>query len=338
MMVLYGWNITGNNMLGKFEKIDRRTKEPKLEPIDAIMLTLDAEKYLEETLDATYQEIPINNFYVLDGGSKDDTLKILKKYPRMKIMVKPEIKTTGKGFEILFKMVKTPWVVFVDNAKVPAKGWYDEMIKYKDKYDFYGSKRIVHYEFEREDPTTSDIDKRPLGGPWMINMESVKNYHVDDDYAWRIVDLILRQEVEKNGYKYGAVSSTHHICYITDQEKYTSDDKKKGVTLIFKPPEVKVLNKENWERRIEITSKAIVKYLDPQLCQYFCNDRILLNLSKLDMKWVKETNSEWFNLLKHWKRRRYIRAKMPRWIYSTYKKIKNKAEEIVDELAKKYDV
>ena len=45
MMVSYGWNTTGNNMLGKFEKIDRRIKEPKLEPIDAIMLTLEGRHY-----------------------------------------------------------------------------------------------------------------------------------------------------------------------------------------------------------------------------------------------------------------------------------------------------
>lgn len=44
-------------MLGKYENIDRRVKEPDLEPIDAIMLTLDAEKYLEKTLDATYHEL-----------------------------------------------------------------------------------------------------------------------------------------------------------------------------------------------------------------------------------------------------------------------------------------
>jgi len=306
-------------MLGKYENIDRRVKEPDLEPVDAIMLTLDAEKYLEKTLDATYRELPVNKFFVIDGGSKDNTIEILKKYPRMEIHVRPDIRTTGKGFEFLFNIVTTPWIVFVDCAKVPAEGWYDEMMKYKSKYDFFGSKRINHYEFEREDPTTTDINKRPLGGPWFIRKKSIKGYHVDDDYAWRMTDILIRQVVEKNGYKYGAVSSTHHVCYISDEKKYESDEEKRGSQLVFKVPEMKITNWKNWEKRFENWRKAIIKYLDPDLCPYYISDELLVDMMKLDIDWVKKTNIKWYHKLKKFKKKRYIKIKFKRTCYRIYK-------------------
>jgi len=306
-------------MLGKYENIDRRIKEPDLEPLDAVMLTLDVEKYLEKTLDATYRELPVNKFFVIDGGSKDSTVEILKKYPRMEIHVRPDIRTTGKGFEFLFNITTTPWIIFVDCAKVPTEGWYDEMMKYKSKYDFFGSKRIVHYEFEREDPTTTDINKRPLGGPWLIRKKSIKGYHVDDDYAWRMTDVLIRQVVEKNGYKYGAVSSTHHICYISDEKKYESDEEKRGSQLVFKVPEMKITNWKNWEKRLENWQKAIIKYLDPDLCPYYISDELLLDMMELDIDWVKKTNIKWYHKLKKFKKKRYIKMKFKRICSRIYK-------------------
>jgi len=324
-------------MLGNYENIDRLLKEPQLEPVDAVMMTLDAEKYLEKTLDTMYAEIPIHQIFVIDGGSKDKTLPILEKYPRVHIEVIPDI-TIGKGWEILFNKVSTPWFVLIDCAKIPAKGWYDEMIKYRNKYDFYGSKRIVHYEFERDDLTTTDLKKRPLGGPWIIRKEAIKNYHVDDDYAWRIIDIIIRNVVEKDGYTYGAVPTTYHTCYITEGEKYASDEKRRGTALVFKKPEVKVYDTKNMDNRLEITAKAIVKYLDPDVSSYFCTDHTFLMISKLDPKWIESTNKKWLDALHRWKRRKYIKAKIPRMLYTCYKSITNKIDEKVEKVVEKYDV
>jgi len=47
------------------KNIDRRVKEPGLEPIAAIMLTLDAEKYLEKTLDAAYHKLSFGMYLAM---------------------------------------------------------------------------------------------------------------------------------------------------------------------------------------------------------------------------------------------------------------------------------
>lgn len=76
--------------------VDRKITEPKLEPIDVIMATLDSEFVLEKCLYTVYREIPVRKLFVCDGGSKDETFEILKKFPRVKVFVKPEIRTGGK--------------------------------------------------------------------------------------------------------------------------------------------------------------------------------------------------------------------------------------------------
>jgi hypothetical protein len=68
-------------MLGSYENIDRFKKEPNLEPVDAVMMTLDAETYLEKTLDAMYREVPIKQLFVIDGGSKDKNDITIRKIP-----------------------------------------------------------------------------------------------------------------------------------------------------------------------------------------------------------------------------------------------------------------
>jgi len=320
-------------MLGSFENIDRRIIEPSLEPVDAVMCTLDAEQYLEKTLDAVYREIPIGNFLVIDGGSSDRTVELLNQYPRMEVTVAPDIKTTGKGLEVLFKKVSTDWCIFVDNAKIPDIGWYDEMCKNKHKYDFFGSKRIVHYEFEREDATTTDLDKRPLGGPWLIKRSFVKDCHVDDDYMWRVVDLWLRQEVENKGGKYGYSETAQHHCFISEQEKYKSNPGKSGVKLAFKKPVVEVKDKANYQRWLDMTSKAIVKYLEPGSCRYFLDDVVFMKLSKLDQEWVKKTNFVWYAEIQRWKRRSWLKAVAVRVLYKWSKTTLNWLEGGIDRLA-----
>lgn len=297
-------------MQGKYENIDRRVKEPNLEPVDVLTLTLDEETYLERCLDSVYREIPVNKLIVIDGGSKDKTIEILKKYPRVEIHIRPDIRTTGKCCEFLFSYATTSWVAIIEGHIELPEGWYDEMVKHKERYDFFGCKRIMHYEFYRVDPTSLDINQRPMGAPWLARLDCFKNYHVDDDYMWRHVDRLLRQVTEKNGYKFGKVATTYHYHHTTDNPMYESDEEKRGRRLVFEEPKIGILNKANWERTLDISRKAVVKYLDPEFI-YSCGDEgILLNLMRLDMEWVKKTNMKWYNALVEYKKRRNIKARI----------------------------
>ncbi|MFC1927497.1 glycosyltransferase [Chloroflexota bacterium] len=296
-------------MLTKYENVDRKIEQPEIEPVDILLLTLDADIYLERCLDSVYREVPVDKVIVVDGGSKDKTLEILKKYPRMEVHIRPDIRTTGKCYEFLLGRATTPWVLFMDADIELPEGWYDEMAKHRDKYDFFGCKRIMHYEFYRVDQTSLDINKRPMGAPWLARLDSLKNYHVDDDYMWRATDMLVRQVVEKDGYTFGKVSSTYHYHHTTDNPMYESDAEKRGSRLVFEEPKMEILDKANWKKRQEDFRKAVVKYLDPDFV-YPRNDVGLFEtLLKLDMKWVRETNMKWYRVLSDYKRKTFLRGR-----------------------------
>jgi len=292
-------------MLGKYENIDRRIKEAELEPVDVLLPTLDAAIYLEKCLDSVYREIPVNRVIVIDGGSKDKTVEILNKYPRMEIHVRPDIRTTGKCLEFAFTRVTTPWIVFMDADIELPTGWYDEMLKHEDAYDFFGCKRIMHYEFYRVNLGSLDINYRPLGAPWVAKSECFKNYHVDDDYMWGVTDFLLRQVAEKNGYKFGKVPTAYHYHHTTDNMLYESDPDKRGRRMVFEEPKWEIINKANWEKVQDNYRKAIVKYIEPKFIFQSEGEAVLQHLKKLDMQWVKETNTVWYKILLDYNKRKY---------------------------------
>lgn len=269
--------------------------------IDCIMLTLNAGKHLEETLDIFYKETPIRWLYVIDGHSKDDTIKILMRYPRITIKVEKGM-TTGKAFELLKRRVQTPWFIWIDVGKIPTKGWYDEMMQHTDKGDLLGSSRY-RWPGGILDPTVRDPSKRPLGGPWLIRTKILDHYHVDDDYAQRNIDIIIKKVVEEAGGRYHLVTSTSHICYM---------------------PTEKISKTEGQRRHIQ-NAKGIVKYITPEYARkhakYLLGDHWMLMMNNLPRKWIQETNPAWIPILKNWRAKHLVIAKTTRIIYNSLRRL-----------------
>jgi glycosyltransferase involved in cell wall biosynthesis len=271
-----------------------RYKEGKDAGVDCICLTLNAERHLQETLDAFYKEVPIRKLLVIDGGSTDATRDILNMYPRQDNWIKPGM-TTGKAWELLKDKVQTPWLVWIDVGKIPTDGWYDTMLQFKGHGDLLGSLR--YNDIGGLDSTISDPSKRLLGGPWLIRTESLKNYHVDDDYAQRNIDIIIRKQLEDGGGEYHLVTSTYHTCYL--------------------PTPVK--DKEILKQRHIQNAKGIVKYITPEYAKehasYLLDDHWMLMMNDLPRKWILETNPTWIPILKKWRAKRLLIAKASRLLY-----------------------
>jgi glycosyltransferase involved in cell wall biosynthesis len=298
-------------MLGEciINNTDRRIEEPGIEPVDVLMLTLDADTYLEKCLDSVYREIPVNRVIVCDGGSGDSTIEILNKYPRVEIHVRPDIRTTGKCLEFLFSHATTPYVAIIDADMELGEGWYDEMLTYKDKYDYYESERIMHYEFYRENPGSVDMNQRSFALGQFGSLECLRNYHVDDDYMRGPVDMHLRQVVEKSGYRYGKVATTYHYHHATENMRYNSDEDKSGTHLVFEGPKWEILNHENWGKHCDSSRRAIVKYLDPEFV-YLRNLEHTENLAIiLDLEWIKKTNMKWYRVVMDYRKKLDYRKK-----------------------------
>ncbi|MDI6905191.1 MAG: glycosyltransferase family A protein [Candidatus Bathyarchaeia archaeon] len=90
-----------------------------MERIDVVVLTKDSEHLLERCLNSIYQNIPVNKLIIVDGYSKDNTLKILqefnKKYKNIKVFLDNGNRATARQKGI--REVETEWFAFVDSDK-----------------------------------------------------------------------------------------------------------------------------------------------------------------------------------------------------------------------------
>jgi glycosyltransferase involved in cell wall biosynthesis len=264
------------------------------EGIDVLLLTLDAERFLERSLLSLYGEVPVARLLVCDGGSKDGTLTILNRFPRVELYLRPDIRTTGKGVEFLLSKARSDWIMFTDSDLTFPAGWYEEMCRYREKFDAFDSKRILQYEFRREDPTTTNPDLRPLvTSPQMGRRKALEGFKVDDDYMWRNTDIATRQAVEKAGYRYGKITTTYHYHHSSDEVSYASDPSKAATKLVFENPKEVVVNAESFRRRLVDTAKSYVKYIDPDLEYVKREAGIDTLLVHLDRQWVADNGPKW---------------------------------------------
>jgi len=274
--------------------VDKKKEQSELTPVDVIIFTLDEETFLEKCLFSIYREIPVRKLLVNDGGSTDATLKILEKFPRTEVHVRPDFKTTGKGFEFMISLVETDWFILLDAHNELEEGWYDGMMSHKDNYDVLeNSRRVTAYHSFNLNENKLEEFSRSADMCHLIKKSAVGNYHCDDDYMWRFVDIFFRQIVENSNFKYKKIDSVSHTHNEVVGVKYESDPKKSFKKLVWKDPELVIIDK-NRERLDNIQrAKAIIKYLDPDHPTVIDTKYLDEYLRFVDRKWVEENGPKW---------------------------------------------
>ena len=273
---------------------DRTETNPELERIDVIMMTLDAETFLEKSLFTVYREIPVKRLIICDGGSKDSTYEILEKFPRVELHKKSEIKTGAKSLEFLMTQVESNWFVLVDADIELSHGWYDEMSKHQDKFDAIenGKNIMASHKYQLDEEKIQE-GTRAGSQCHLMKKEAVKNFHCDDDYMWRHTDFLMQQIIEQSGFKYGKVNDTFHIHNETERIPYKSDTSKSYRKIVIDEPKYIIIDKEKAKKKDIENAKAIVKYLDPDFHLVKRYPGVDFVIRILDRKWIEENNASW---------------------------------------------
>lgn len=277
------------------EFVDRYESRRK-EAVDVIIPLIDTNELWEKNLHSFYREIPINRLLIGDGGCTDNSIEIAGKYPRSVILDQSAYHSQGYCIKELMENVQTKWFIYLHADVYLPDGWYDEMKKHQDEYDWYECYRrmTILFEYSAESQNTA---KRPFSGSQMGRTEAFKNIlpKIDDDYLQRNEDIIFGGLIEAEGFKYGRVADTYHYHQLMN---------KRGE----KEPKLKkiAIEKESdtaWEIKIsEMQIKGIIKYLPPK--KYLIKGvnghiAILLRHKALDWsefkEWVKRTNPAWLD-------------------------------------------
>ncbi len=282
----------------KHDFADRYIKE-KNETVDVIIPLIHTNELWKINLYSFYKEIPINRLLLGDGGCIDNSINIVRQFPRVKVYDHRNIKTLGYSIKKLIEEVKTEWFIYLHSDVFLPEGWFNEMKAKKSEYDWFGCpmRHTVMIEYTYTD------EERPYAGSQMGKKVAFTNLlnNIEDDYIYRQEDFVFANIVEKGGFKHGKVNNTFHYHQVMHKEgKAERKIKKVNISLdIGRKEEI---------RSNTMQIKGIIKYLDPNpelAARMSYNFMKLIELNVFSWKdyknYILKTNAKWLPYIKYWR-------------------------------------
>ncbi len=94
--------------------------------MDVVVLTKNSEKTLGKCLTSVYDNVPVYRLIVVDGGSTDKTLEIIREFDgkHHNVILFTDNGTRGKARQKAIEAVQTKWFMFVDSDVILCNGWF----------------------------------------------------------------------------------------------------------------------------------------------------------------------------------------------------------------------
>lgn len=270
--------------------------------LEVIIPVIHTNEMWDSNLRSIYREIPVKRLLIGDGGCIDDSIEIVKKYPRVVVFDHKPYKTLGFSIRKLIEEVKTEWFAYLHSDVFLPAGWFDTMKKHQGEYDWFGSAMQITalVEFPDENNRTK---KRPFAGT-QIGRKSAFMPHlseIEDDFVYRQEDYVFENVVEKGGFKTGRVDDTFHYHQLIHKNSpWARKIKRVAVEMEWSPEEL--------VRASTMHVHGVVKYLKPTpyLAAWISLDLArLIELKKLTWQefkaWTAKTNPAWSPYLKYWR-------------------------------------
>jgi len=183
--------------------------------VDVVLVTKNSNScYFKYVLDSLYRNVDVNRLIVVDGGSTDGTIEVLKRYPRVEIIYDTE-GTRATAREIGIKCVETEWFLFLDSDVVLCKSWqriaekyirddvgaiqgYDVPVRSPEVEDYYYAITKLRRLFRREE---NILSWRGFTGDVLIRTELVKDLKIPK-YLHVFEDYYIKRHIERKGFKW----------------------------------------------------------------------------------------------------------------------------------------
>lgn len=305
----------------KQEFKDRYLTDPS-NAIEVIIPVYHTNELWRANLISIFREVPVKRLLISDGGVIDDSIDIVKEFPRVEVFNHRHYKSLGKCIAELIKEVKSEHFAYLHSDVYLPPGWFDNMIKHKNEYEWYGCPMnitvMVNYKVR--------LATRPYAGSQIGKKEAFVKFidRVDDDYVYRQEDFVFNRIVEDAGYKTGKIEDTFHYHQVMYRQSA-------GYDINVASVHVETIRSEKERKRSNDTQiRGIVKYLDP-VEPYVINDfkvhfREMVREKELNYsefrRWVKYTNVRW---LPYTNLNAYLPAKWGK----LYEKVKHRLSTII---------
>ena len=173
---------------------DRFARDPS-GAIDVIIPVLHTNELWHANLISIYRDVPVNRVIISDGGCKDDSIEIARRFPRVTVLDHHEYKSLGFCLRKLIEAVETEWFIYVHSDVYLPEGWFDAMRGHQPTYDWFGCPQRITVQVEYPNVDKMFDEVRPYAGSQMGKkaafVEGIKK--IDDDFVYRQEDYVLGQ-------------------------------------------------------------------------------------------------------------------------------------------------
>lgn len=281
-----------SEMFGSQPFSDRYSVESS-DALTVIIPALHVNELWGANLTSIFREVPVFELLVGDAGLNDDALEVLGQFPRVRILNHRRYKTLGFSIRKLIEEVRTEHFLYVHSDVYLPNDWFDDMMAYRSKYDWYGCRmqEIVIHEF------TNEYGERPYFGA-QIGRTSIFSgavSSIDDDFVYRQEEFVLSRLCSLSGGKEGRIDEAFH--YHQNMPKTVS-----GHGPQLSSVRITTVTSEEEEIRIwESQAKGIVKYLEPDKSLLIRDAAfgfwLLKKRGRMTRKeivsWINSTNDAW---------------------------------------------
>jgi hypothetical protein len=281
---------------------DRFAQNPA-DAIDVVIPVIHTNELWHANLNSIFREIPVCRLLIGDGGCKDDSIDVARRFPRVEILDHREYRSLGYSLRKLIEAVESEWFAYLHSDVYLPAGWFDAMKAHQKNYDWFGCPQRITALVEYPNVDFLEGEARPHAGSQMGRKAAFLPGlpEIDDDYVYRQEDLVLRNLVEKHGFKSGNVEDAFHFHQVMHKispwaRKLTS-----------------VSINVAWTREEEIRAcmmqvKGVIKYLEPSpalALHVETNLKRLLELNAITQaefdQWVLQTKPIWKQAIKPWR-------------------------------------
>jgi hypothetical protein len=281
----------------KRDFVDRYEIDPE-RAVTIIIPTIHTNELWRANLLSIYREVPVAKLLLGDGGCIDDTVAIVKQFPRVEVHDHRAYKSLGYSIRKLIEAVETDWFIYLHSDVYLPPGWFDEMCRYQGKYDWFGCRmqQTVMVEFD------NDYGARPYAGSQMGKKEAFEEglKKIDDDFVYRQEDFVFSDIVVKAGYKEGKIDSIFHYHQLIKKPSPHWNPKFSQFSLSAQ------LSPKEEIRTWDSQAKGIIKYLEPNN-EWAINDASYGVYRMIQLRhwtereiisWIFKTNPRWAPIIK----------------------------------------
>jgi glycosyltransferase involved in cell wall biosynthesis len=273
--------------------VDRFSHRPE-GAIDIIIPVLNTNELWEKNLISIYREIPVNRLIIGNGGCNDDTIAIVKRFPRVEVHDHSSFKTLGYSIKELIRAVETEWFAYLHADVYLPDGWFDTMRSHQSAFDWFGCpmRLTVLLEYPHVHPD------RPYAGSQIGRKAAFVGGldRIDDDYVYRQEDFVFARIVEEGGFRSGKVEDTFHYHQVMPLLYGAGERVRKLKDVNFSVEETSAEELHAAQTQL----RGTIKYLRPDPFQIRAVEANVLKLQQLGkfdldefMAWVGQANPQW---------------------------------------------